>query len=278
MQIRGLPAKNYKAVFKLDRDMLLRIEKLNFEIAEGLVRGMAKYDFKTGKISAEIMAKHVDANKIATAIFEAKDQIFGYLNGSMMFSTKGNTEEERINNVSGSVYFEINDGKMPKLGSVEYLLKASSLFKSGITGVSINNFIDLIAPVKTGYFNSIKGLLLINKGKAKNVEIFSSGENLSMYIKGTYDIPESFADLNVYGRLTKKADNILGPVGNMSFNSLLNLIPGFKLDNRDKTALVKELNKIPGVEFNDMHYRIFNARINGNINSDKYVKYFKWIE
>lgn len=278
MQIRGLPAKNYKAVFKLDRDMLLRIEKLNFEIAEGLVRGMAKYDFKTGKISAEIMAKHVDANKIATAIFEAKDQIFGYLNGSMMFSTKGNTEEERINNVSGSVYFEINDGKMPKLGSVEYLLKASSLFKSGITGVSINNFIDLIAPVKTGYFNSIKGLLLINKGKAKNVEIFSSGENLSMYIKGTYDIPESFADLNVYGRLTKKADNILGPVGNMSFNSLLNLIPGFKLDSRDKTALVKELNKIPGVEFNDMHYRIFNARINGNINSDKYVKYFKWIE
>ncbi len=278
MKVRGLPAKNYKAVFKLDRDLVLKVENLTFEIAEGFVQGLAKYDFKTGKISAEVMAKHVDANKIATAIFEAKDQIFGYLNGSMMFSTRGTTEEERLNNISGTVYFELNDGKMPKLGSVEYLLKASSLFKSGITGVSINNFIDLIAPVKTGYFNSIRGLLLISHGKAKNVEIFSSGDNLSMYIKGTYDIPESFADLNVYGRLTKKADNILGPVGNMSFNSLLNLIPGFKLDRRDKTAIIKELNKIPGVEFNDMQYRIFNAKIHGNINSDKYVKYFKWIE
>lgn len=278
MQVRGLPATKYKALFKLDRDLVLKVENLTFEIAEGFVQGMAKYDFKTGKVSAEVMAKHVDANKIATAIFEAKDQIFGYLNGSMMFSTRGNTEEERLGNIAGTVYFEINDGKMPKLGSVEYLLKASSLFKSGITGVSINNFLDLIAPIKTGYFNSIKGLLLISHGKAKNVEIFSSGDNLSMYIKGTYDIPESFADLNVYGRLTKKADNILGPVGNMSFNSLLNLIPGFKLDRKDKTAIIKELNKIPGVEFNDTQYRIFNAKINGNINSDKYVKYFKWIE
>lgn len=278
MKVRGLPAKNFKAGFKLDKDLILRVENLAFDVAEGAVQGKAKYDFKTGKVSAEIMAKHVDANKIATAVFEAKDQIFGYLNGSMFFTTRGNTEEERLSNVSGTVYFEINDGKMPKLGSVEYLLKASSLFKSGLTGVSINNFIDLIAPVKTGYFNSIKGLLLISRGKAKNVEIFSSGENLSMYIKGTYDIPESFADLNVYGRLTKKADNILGPVGNMSFNSLLNLIPGFKLDRREKTAIIKELNKIPGVEFNDMQYRIFNAKIHGDINSDKYVKYFKWIE
>ena len=64
----------------------------------------------------------------------------------------------------------------------------------------------------------------------------------------------------------------------MSFNSLLNLIPGFKLDRREKTAIIKELNKIPGVEFNDMQYRIFNAKIHGDINSDKYVKYFKWIE
>lgn len=278
MILRGMPASNYRALFTLGEDSLLKVSGLSFEIADGQVSGLAGYNFKNAKLNAELSAKDVDSNKMATAFFDVKDQIFGRLDGTAVITTSGIGEEERLRNVFGTVYFVIKDGKMPKLGSIEYLLKASNLIKSGITGLSINNFIDLIAPVKTGYFNSIKGLIILKEGKAQNLEIYSSGDTLSLFIKGQFDFPQQDADLTVFGRLTKKADNMLGVVGNASFNSLLNLIPGFRLDNTDKAKIIQDLNKIPGVEFNDQRYRIFSAKINGDINGEKYVKSFKWIE
>ena len=167
---------------------------------------------------------------------------------------------------------------MPKLGSLEYLLKAGNLLKSGITGLSINNLLEVIAPVKTGYFDSIKGIVVLRDGTAQNLEIYSTGENLSIFIRGTYDFPAQNADLNVFGRLTKKADNILGPIGNASLNSLFNLIPGVKLDSSDRSKILKDINKIPGIELDDRKYRIFSAKINGNPNADKYVSSFKWVD
>lgn len=276
--IKGLPAHDYKAKFILGKDSILHVSDISFAITGGKVTGLASYNFKNAKIRAEMAARDVDANEMGTAFLDVKDQIFGSLDGNAVITTYGDSEEERMKNMSGSVYFAINDGKMPKLGSLEYLLKASNLLKSGITGLSLNNFLEIIAPVKTGYFESIKGILVLRDGVAQNIEIYSSGENLSLYIKGKYDFPEQNADLKVFGRLTKKADNILGPIGNTSFNSILNLIPGFKLDRSDKAKFIKDLNKIPGVEFNDQVYRIFFAKINGDVNGDNYVKLFKWIE
>lgn len=278
MLIRGLIAQNYKAKFVLGSDSILKVSGLSFEITGGQIAGIAGYNFKTGKLFAELSAKDVDANQMSSAFFEVKDQIFGALDGNAVVYTWGSNEEERLRNASGTIFFVIRDGKMPKLGSIEYLLKAGNFIKSGITGLNINNLLDIIAPVKTGYFDTIKGFMSLKNGTAQNLEIYSSGENLSLFIRGKFDFPEQKADLNVFGRLTKKANNVLGVVGNTSFNSLLNLIPGFKLDKSDKAKIIKDINKIPGVEFNDQLYRIFTAKIDGDINGEKYVSSFKWIE
>ena len=276
--LRGLPATNYTGNFNIGKDNILKISNINLNLTGGTVQGSASYNFKNAKITAELQAENVDANRVADAFLDVKNQIFGSVNASIHLSTHGDSEDERIKNANGNVYFSILDGKMPKLGSLEYLLKAGNLIKSGITGLSINNFLDLIAPVKTGYFDSIKGSIHLKNGSAENLEIFSTGDNLSLYIKGKYDFPEQNADLIVFGRLTKKSQNILGPVGNASFNSLLNLIPGIKLDRSEKSKILTDLNKIPGVEFDDQTYRIFSAKIDGDVNGEKYVTYFKWIE
>ncbi len=276
--LRGLPATNYTGNFRLGKDNILKVSDINLNLTGGTLRGLASYNFKDAKITAELRAEKVDANKVAEAFLDVKNQIFGSVNANIHLTTHGDSENERIRNANGNVYFSIDDGKMPKLGSLEYLLKAGNLIKSGITGLSINNFLDLIAPVKTGYFESIKGSIHLKNGSAENLEIFSTGENLSLYIKGKYDFPEQNADLIVFGRLSKKSQNILGPVGNASFNSLLNLIPGIKLDRSEKSKFIKDLNKIPGVEFSDQAYRIFSAKIDGDVNGEKYVTYFKWIE
>ena len=178
----------------------------------------------------------------------------------------------------GYVYFEVADGKMPKLGSVEYLLKAGNILKSGITGANLNNFIDLIAPIKTGHFDSIKGSFTLKNGIAQNIEIYSKGANLNLYINGEFDVLQNYANMRVFGRLTKRANNILGPIGNLSFNSLLNAIPGIKLGNDEKRGFISDLNKIPGVELDNEQYRIFTAKIDGKINENKFVKNFRWME
>lgn len=275
--VKDLPAQNYDSEFSLD-NMVLKLNKMSFDITTGKMIGTATYDFTKGKIRANITSLNVDSNKIASSLFEFKNQIYGRANGNITVITSGKTQQERLKNLFGYVYFEVGDGRMPELGSVEYLLKASNFIKSGITGVSLNNLIDLIAPVKTGYFHSIKGNFVLKNGVAQNIAIFSKGDNLNLYINGEYDILQQYANMRVYGRLTKRANNILGAVGNVNFNSLLNSIPGIKLDKGNNMLIIKDINKIPGVELSDQKYRIFTVKIDGKIDENKYVKNFRWIE
>lgn len=277
--IRGLSASNYHSIFSLGDDMVLNVDKLDFDVTTGKMTGTANYNFKNGRFKTNVSAINVDSNKVASSLFGFEDQIFGQANGNIVMTTTGSSEEERIKNMTGYVYFEIADGKMPKLGSVEYLLKAGNFVKSGITGASINNILELLAPVKTGYFNSIKGRLALKNGVAQDIEIYSKGDNLNLFINGEYDILQKLANMRVYGRLTKKASGILGPIGNLSLNSLLNSIPGFRLDQDEKNTLLYDLNKIPGVELSDKDYRRFTVKIDGEINDDnKFVKNFRWID
>ncbi len=278
MIIRGLSASNYVSDFSLGKDMILHFDRLAFDVTTGRIIGTASYNFADSRIKAEVNAYNVDANKVASSLFEFKDQLFGKANGSLVMTTKGSSENERLKNLSGYVYFDVIDGKMPKLGSVEYLLKAGNFIKSGITGASLSNLLDLIAPIKTGHFSSIKGRLALRNGVAQDIEVYSKGDNLNLYINGEYDILQQYANMKIFGRLTKKAANILGPVGNVSLNSILNAIPGVKLDNEDRIKILKDINKIPGVELSDQKYRVFTAKIDGKINEEKFVKSFRWIE
>ena len=207
-----------------------------------------------------------------------KNQIYGDMNGQLYLRTRGSSQEEKLKNLDGQVYFKISNGRMPKLGSLEYLLRAGNIIKSGITGLTINSIIDLVNPIKTGHFSSINGSFFISDGIAKNVEIYSKGENLSIYIKGTYDLVNSNADMKVLGRLSKKIPTILGPIGNTSLNSFFNIIPGITLSESDKSKFMRDISKIPGLDFTNDDYRIFQAKIDGNINGNNYVSSFKWVE
>ena len=158
---------------------------------------------------------------------------------------------------------------------MEYLLKAGNLVKGGITGLSINSVIDLISPMKTGEFSDIYGNISIKDGIADDIEITTQGKDLNLYISGNYNFSTSIADMEVLGMLSRKISTMLGPIGNISVNTLFNLIPGVDL-SKDSNIL-RKINKIPGIEFSSKAYRKFVANIMGNINGNDYVKSFKWI-
>lgn len=276
--VKNLQAHNLEAKMSLDDKMLFNLDEFSFDLKDGKVKGIFNYNLLSAKSHLMLNFLNVDANQAVDALFDLPNQILGKLTGEADIICNAKTEKLCMETLTGKSSFEAVNGKMPKLGSLEYLLRASNVLKSGITGLSINNIIDLLTPLKTGYFDSIKGKFDIDSGFAKSIEIYSKGKDLSLFLTGTYNFSTLTADMNVLGRLSKRITTILGPVGNASLNSLFNAIPGISIDEAKQGKLYDEMIKIPGYELNDDLYRIFTVKIYGDINGDNYVQSFKWIE
>ena len=256
--------------------MVLDIKNFKFKLAEGFVDGSLKYDFLSNKINMLMNMKNSNAQIISEALFDLHNQIFGSITGNVTLSCDAKNNETCSNTLAGTGYFIVANGKMPKLGSLEYLLKAGNLIKGGITGLSINSIIDLITPLKTGEFDSISGNMNISNGIAQNINIYSNGKDLNMYLKGTYNFSNAMADMNVYGTLSNNITSVFGKVKNVSLNTLLNTIPWINKSELNPETL-SEINQIPNYGSQNI-YRIFNAEIFGDINGNNYVRSFKWIK
>ena len=101
---------------------------------------------------------------------------------------------------------------------------------------------DLITPLKTGEFSDIHGSIHIAKGIADDIQIATEGKDLNLYIKGNCDLTTANAQMYVFGLLSKNIKTPLGAVGNMSLNTLFNLIPGIDLEAQ--SPFINDINKI----------------------------------
>ena len=274
IDFRNCPIEDFRAVFSLDKNSVLKIDTDSFKIADGNAFGSITYNINNGETKSNLRMKDVDSNVIATSFLGLKNQITGKLDGNANITTVGLNDRERLKNTNGIIGFHMEDGTIPKLGSVEYLLRASTLLRSGLTSLSVNNFIELLKPFKTGTFSKISGCLYLKNGILKDVAVFSQGENLSLYLTGDYDIGESESHAIVYGKLGKKTEGLLGPVGNLSASTLFALIPR----SDSVTEYEKEISKIPDIEYKNQDVRIFRATVDGDINIDRVSTSFKWIK
>ena len=274
--IKNATAKDFQSHLTLDNDEILHIDNFGFKIANGKVSGDIRYNLQDLNGSINVKIKDTDAQIIADDFFEMPGQIYGNVSGRFSAKCHGLSSLECLNTLSADGTFEVKDGKMPKLGSLEYLLKAGNLITGGVTGVSINGIIDLITPLKTGQFSSIKGDVKINNGIAENINVYSSGNDLSMYMTGSYNLSTLVADMEIYGSLSKNFSTILGKISNASLNTLFNTIPGVKINDINPKS-TSNIRKIPNFE-KDNVLRVFKAEIYGDINGNNYVKSFKWIK
>lgn len=275
IELRNIKATDFSATASLNENGIFDINNLVFNIAQGHLGGKYRYNLKNNDMSLNLSAEKINANDITWALFDLNNQIYGDLTGTINISCNGSNFENCMQTLNGNTIFNVNEGRMPKLGSLEYLLKAGNLVKGGITGLSINSVIDLITPLKTGEFEDIYGSIRIKDGIARNIEISTKGKDLSLFISGTYNFATSVAEMEVLGMLSRKISTFLGPVGNMSINTLFNVIPG--VDLAKDSLLLERINKIPGLELSEKAYRKFIAEIKGNINGEEYVTSFKWI-
>ena len=275
--VRNINADNFSANLNINKDHILNAKNFKFDIAEGAVVGDFKYNLDNNMTALNINLNRANALIMSEALFDLKGQVYGSVNGDFTLSCKGDTQENCFKTLSGDGTFKIANGRMPKLGSLEYLLKAGNLLKGGFTGLSINSLIDLVTPLKTGDFESISGDVHLSNGIAKNINIYSNGNDLNMYMTGSYNVVTSIADMKIYGSLTKNITTVFGKIKNASLNTLFNTIPGIS-DATEKLLLQEEISKIPSIKDATNIYRIFTVDINGDINGTNYVKSFKWVK
>ncbi len=276
--VKSLEAEDLTSDFSIDKEGIFKAKDTKVRVGEGNIEGQITYNLNNSKFNGDFELRNVDANYVAETLFDGKNQIYGNASGKVILSTQGLTDKEIIQNLSGLVFFDISDGRMPKLGSLEYLLRASNIIKSGITGFTLNSILELLNLVKTGYFSSINGSCKIENGIADNIEIFSKGENLSLYIHGSYDIANTNADMEILGKLSRRISTIFGKLGNTSLNTFFKLIPGISMLDFGRKDFIEDVEKIPSFTNGDYEARTFQAIINGDINSSKYVQSFKWVK
>lgn len=277
IKVRNINADNFTAKLKLDNKNLLDVDNFKFDIAQGSVLGNLQHNLTNHRTDLDIHLNNANALIMSEALFDLKGQVYGLVNGDFILSCTGDTQDDCFKTLAGSGNFKIADGRMPKLGSLEYLLKAGNLFKGGIAGLSINSIIDLITPLKTGNFESISGDMHIINGIADSINVYSSGNDLNMYMTGSYNIVTSVADMQILGSLSKNITTVFGKIKNASLNTLFNTIPGVN-DQTEKLLMQEDIGKIPNIKDATDVYRIFTVDINGDINGDKYVKSFKWVK
>lgn len=274
VDFKTAPITGLEAEFNLDKNSLLNVKSNKFKMAEGDVLIDASYNFRNGYASLYLNADSVNSDAMAYSVFGLKNQIDGKLNGNIKISAQGMYNSEKLKNLEGIVSFNVKEGHMIKLGSLEYLLRASNLISSGLTALSVHNLIELLKPFKTGSFANIDGSFELNKGNIENLKIFSKGENLSIYIKGRYITADNDANITVYGKLGKKIAGILGPIGNLSANTIIGLIP----HTDSNSDFEEDLSKIPDIEYKNDDVKLFMAKVKGDINNDNEAINFKWIK
>ncbi len=279
--ISNLITSNFTSSFNFTPDWLLSFPNVNFNTAGGSVSSNVFYNIKNSKLIVNTKAQQIEANAASTTLLNLPNEVYGRLSGSAQFETFGNTMDELIKNSNGFANFEIGDGRLVRLGSLEYLLRAFNLLKSGIGGLNLNNILDLIVPQKTGYFEKITGSLLVKNGIISANEFITQGENLSLAISGTVNMANSQSNIKIGGKMSKKITGLLGPLGSISINTFTDFIPqlGFVPSSDEGfSAMLPILKKVPILGLEGGKYREFYVIIEGDLYDPSSVKKFKWVD
>ncbi len=274
--IDNIIASNFVSGLEINKDKILNVKNFNFELAEGNVNGIITHNYNNDNVKLDITLNKANAAQIAETLFNIKGQIYGLANGKMSLSCTAKTDKTCFATLSGSGDFAIQNGKMPKLGSLEYLLKAGNLISNGFTGLTINGLIDLLSPLKSGEFKTISGDFKLKDGIAESINIYSSGKDLNLYISGKYNLTSAIADFQIFGSLSKDITTVFNKVKNLSLNTLLKTIPGVKKDSN--TEFTPDIARIPNSNELNNIYKFFRVIINGDINGEEFVKSFEWID
>ena len=249
----------------------------------GTINGDIKYNIYSTDLVGKINADDVMSNVIASTFMNLPNEVSGEMDANVEFSTRGKNHIDIIKNLDAKGHFKLYNGRMLRLGSVEYMLRVANTFKGGLARLNLNAILNLVAP-KTGYFDTVEGNLDIIDGVILTDDITFKSSELNLFLTGAYNMNNSIVNATLIGQMpieSKESIFGLGSFGKISLNSLMKRLmkqAEKEAENEFFHNPLAYLEAIPGLKQRNDDYRFFVVSLKGNLYTEKYVDEFKWIK
>ena len=268
---------------------ILKISNFKATTAKGNVNATVNMNLKTTEMALDLKGTGMDVNEVLYTTAGMNNEVFGNLNSTIKIRTFGFTPDEITYNTTGNVRFDITNGKLPKLGSLNFLLRAPNIIK-GFSSSRLDTILGPLTTQKTENFDNLKGSLVLNRGIVNIKEITSQGRDLSLFIEGNHNIRNNHSDMIILGRLSSSVMKVVSPIKKLSVDKLfnkLNKIPGGNIGllllnggiPGNQENKYPNLDKVPVLSrtSNTQTSDLFAVILQGNTSTPSAVKSFKWL-
>ncbi len=260
---------NLHANLTLDKDGVLQVQSNKFDIAEGISTLKVKADLIKKQYYLRLGIKDVNSDIMAGAVLGLPREISGKARGLIEINTD---ESMKLN---GDIKFDIQNGTIEKVGYVEYILKAASLFRNPLAMISPTTLGDLVS-IPDGSFDVIGGELKLKDNVIMPMRIKSSASELATYIVGRYDLMTNDASLRIYTKFSDKDTGFAGFLRNISLNSLARRISNS--GRNDANYYASELSQIPELKVGEKDAQVFLTTVEGDVINFNFLSSLKRIK
>ncbi|MCD7878397.1 MAG: hypothetical protein LUG16_00515, partial [Candidatus Gastranaerophilales bacterium] len=243
------------------KDNIFNFTTKDIKFAKGFINANGKINFQSGESEIDFAANNIDSDTVADAIFNMPNQIKGLAGASLKAKMKHNFQD-----INAHADFYIKEGYLPQLGSTEFIIKKSKKVKRPIK-IKLSEITNIDMSKNEALVSDISGSFDMDNDDLSNICLFAQQSFLSLFIEGDYDISQSYARMNIWGKYDviahRKIKILFVPV------SLI-----FKIifrPEKTKELYTDKLQKIPPIESTPENERVFRVNIEGNLN-DKDIK------
>jgi hypothetical protein len=272
---------NLRSQFSLNANSFFELTNTTLEAAGGRVSGYLSMSPNQNSFTTlELNAKGVKANALTKALLDVTNEIFGDLDGTVRFTTFGQTDQELQKNANGTVGMKITNGRLPAIAKVETLLATANVFRGGVLGLNLNNLFRSLTFYDTNYFAELSGDMLINDQILYTQNLVSDGINLDLLIQGSLRMDNGNANMLINGRMSQDITGKLGKLGNLSLSRLFRFIPALGTLGANRPGLlgyIPGVGYVPGFGGPAGKYNRFQVRLLGQPDDPAAIQDFQWV-
>lgn len=257
---------NLNANLTLDKNNILELASNKFDIAEGISTIKVNCDLNKHLYYLRLGVKDVNSDLMSTTLLNLPREISGKAKGLIELNTDDSLK------LNGQIKFLVDNGQIPKIGLVEYLMKFVSVFRNPVVMISPSTLSDMVS-IPDGTFDKISGELYLKDNVVQKMKIESISPNLSSLIIGRYNLENSDASLRIYTKFSNKGKGFANVLRNVSLNSLANKI---SLSNKtDSNYYAAELKMLPPIEADEKDCQVFLTTVDGDVEHNNFLSSLK---
>ena len=275
-QVIDLKARDISTDFSL-KDNILKFEGISANAYNGKISGAFNYDINHSQLNLNLIGKDLDIKTSLYDLCKLEDNMSGKMDFTSSVSLRTGDYESVIKSLSGKITFDAKEGKIGTLGKFEYYMNAQNLLYHGLLNATLNRIVDAVKPDNTARFKTAKGSIFLQNGYMIIEELRTCGQNMSLYMKGRYNMLLSLANIDIYGRISDEIKSKLGSFADVSISELVN----GKQSKKYVSTMPVQAELIENIHLwnneNNQNTNTFKVNINGNVNYPSAINSFTWV-